>query len=186
MPTDEEYQRMYMNEKAVMQMAREQDASLTKWQLWAHDIIETIEHDLRGDKFVPDAEEPESGKGEWKRAEKDDAYMNEQGIRRTIGLTHSILNKNTYLSALREEHIYQFYKNFSIDFALMVVKNVEKFDIDLTNLWIIHDIVMTPIFTALMRALNAGERQFLSKTERRVERIVEVPQQAKRRKVLGF
>jgi hypothetical protein len=185
MASDEEYQRMYQNEKAVMQMSREQDAGLTKWQLFSDDIIAQIEHDLRGDKWVMDETDPE--KGEWKCAEEEDAYMNEQGIRRTIGLSHSILNKNTYLSALREEHIYQLYKNFSIDFALMVVKNVDKFGIDLTNLWIIHDIVMTPIFTALMRALNAGERQFLSKSERRIERIVEVPQQGgKRRKMLGF
>ena len=176
---------MYQNEKAVMSMSREQDAGLTKWQLWAHDIIETIEHDLRGDRFVIDREDPE--KGEWKRSEDADRYMNEMGIRRTIGLSHSILNKNTYLSALREEHIYQFYHNFSVDFSLMIVKNVKNFEIDLTNLWIIHDIVMTPLFTALMRALNAGERQFLSKTERRVERIVEVPQQGgRRRKMLGF
>jgi len=185
MPTDEEYQRMYMNEKAVMQMAREQDASLTKWQLWAQDLIEKMEHNLRGDKFKPDPEEPE--KGEWKRAEESDRYMNEMGIRRCVGLADSILNKNTYLSALREDHIYQLYKNMSIDFSLMIAKNVEKFEIDTTNLWIIHGIVMYPIFTALMRALNAGERQFLSKTERRLERIVEVPQQGgKRRKLLGF
>ena len=185
MANDEEYQRMYSNEQAVMQMSREQDAGLTKWQLFSDDIIAQIEHDLRGDKWIMDMADPE--KGEWKRAQDEDAYMNEMGIRRTIGLSHSLLNKNTYLSALREDHIYQIFKNFSIDFSLMVVKNIENFGVDLTNLWIIHDIVLTPMFMALMRALNAGERAFLSKSERRIERIVEVPQQGgKRRKMLGF
>ena len=158
---------------------QQQQADLTRWQLTTSDIVEQIEHDLAGEVWAEVMQDGKLVKG-WFKKGNAVPLMNEQGIREISSIISAHVNKVSALTNLDKHNIKTICKGLHIDLSELLFFKQEDFKIETDNLNIIVTKIMNLVFMGLQKSLDEGERAFLSRTQRSVERIVERPQQSKR------
>ena len=144
-----------------------QNASLTMWIEQSDDLIEQLEHDLRGDAY--NAEEDKWGRG-------DRPQLNDRGIRSVISIVRPIISKNTFLSNINEDDVFRVCKSTQRKAARLLFKNAEKFEIQTGHHETIQEIINNYVEFAVRRAMDQGEREFLSKSTQE-SRIIQPSQQ---------
>ena len=142
------------------------DEKLTKWQETTDDIAEYLEHDLRGDSWKLDQN---SQTGRWVHDERD-RLMNDEGIRAVTSLVKMSVNKIITLSDVNDDDIARICKRLHLALAKHFFHNQQKYAIKISYLELITTKIMNFVYVGLKKARGGGERQFLSKTERRAER----------------
>lgn len=156
-----------------------QTPELTRWQLSPDEILEFIEHELRGEDF-------DYSKNRW--IQKSTPILNEEGIRFIVSKIRRKVNKITFLSNLDEQIIYEMMLGFSQTLTQEIFNNGEAWGID----WnkghqnSIVDDVCDMVFIALRKALAQGERKFLGSHTKIMHRIDETPSRQVKEKKFGL
>lgn len=156
-----------LEKMAMMQGLSEPPVTMSddfsKWRLQMEDVIEVVEHNLRGEKWDNDSK---------KWVELGTRIMNEEGVVSISSTLSLFLNKNAFLS------------NFSEDDVLNLTKNIHKtLCTDLYYNWqrwkfkpeynIITRKIAILVFMGLKRAQEEGERLALRQSERIVRTFSE-------------
>lgn len=149
------------------------DPGFSKWQLDPRDVMELMEHALRGEIWK--TEKDDKG-GKWVRPKGVDPMMNELGIQAVLQKVTVIVNRVVIMSNLDEEAINSWLWDLGHVLAAELVAKSwpdNLWELDFKNLDTIHDMIMLLAEVSLKRAMYDGERKKLyeaqSITETRVE-----------------
>ena len=154
-----------------------QPPELTRWQLSADDVLEFIEHELRGEILDNSGQNPK-----WTAAGQP--ILNERGVRTVVGILRHHVNKILFLSNLDDQQIYDIMYNLSNNLTQILFNNGDDFDIN----WArghqntIVDNVCDLVFVSLRQALDQGGRKFFSSSTKVLHRIDESPAHEKSKK----
>ena len=139
-----------------------QDTNLITWQLELDNILERIEHLLKGDIL----EEDSDGNVKYIKAEnKDLVVLNDYGVQLIMNLVSFYLNRNTILSNYKELRIYEILYDLGNELADLMYINYEKMGLNtiekksrsaVLGLNILHILE-----SAYNRALEGAERDSL-------------------------
>jgi hypothetical protein len=149
---------------SVVQEQRNQP--LTDLQLIADDILEELEHGLRGDSY-------DTTNLRWipVKNKSDRIILVDKGIRDVINICRVFISRLTILSDLTEEEIYKTMQAISEENIWHLARNAEEyFGNDTDRIATAENIINHAIFITLKRALNAGERTSLSERVTQIER----------------
>ena len=148
-----------MQNLGYMNSAQPQANDDYKWDVLATDIIEELEHDLKGEVFIrsddPDTPEIE---GKWEKR-TGQQLLNEKGIREIITIVRSLVNKVMFFSNLDEYDIRLLTMRMRQNIAQNLFLNWEEYDIKKSDLTIVTDKVVYFMYVALKRALFGEERK---------------------------
>jgi hypothetical protein len=139
------------------------DPNFSQWQLSPQDVIEYIEHSLRGEIW-------DSKEKVWK--EKGRRKMNEIGIQAIVGEVNDRVNKIVIMSNLDEDMINGWLWDLGHDLAAEMFSRFYDWEIQYPDLEPIHNMVMILSEAALRRAWLEGERKRLYEQRREVETTV--------------
>ena len=141
-----------------------EDGNLIEWQLELDNILERIEHLLRGDKIEFD----DKGQMRWKKPDSsENEVFNDYGVQEILRILSMYLNRNTILSNYDEDTINNKIYDFSLELIDLVLVNHIKMGMDSDHKkrlfpMVIREIVDT-VHSCYLRALNGGERESLRK-----------------------
>lgn len=141
-----------------------QESNLIVWQLELDNILERIEHLLKGDILV------DNGKGDHVYTTPKDKrliILNEYGVQLVMNFISFYLNRNTILSNYREERIYEILHNLGYELSDLLYINYETMGLDTVEkksraaMFVMN--ILHMIESAYNRALNGDERESLRK-----------------------
>ncbi len=138
------------------------DISTFIYQLDPVDIITELRHNLMNETYNAD-------KKKW--MSKGTPKINEQGVNDIIDSVQSVVNKNTFLSDLDEDKIYDIMRILHVDIAALLFTNFYKYKIHKNHL---TQILWTPLlllFPALKRAESGKTLKSLTQMHQIVEQI---------------
>jgi hypothetical protein len=149
--------------------SREGQSELVKWQLMNEQILDELEHGLRGDKFDVETKQ-------WVTNE-DRRLLTDQGISILVSHVGSHVNKVTALSDLDEEMIRAITRDAANDITDLIFKNHYKWEINMRSgsPTLIVDKLRWLIYAGLRRSWQALFLEHLSKTRKEIARIGDVP-----------
>lgn len=139
-----------------------QDKDLIRWQLELDNILERVEHLLRGDELRFD----KGGNLIWKVPENPDHILfNEYGVQEILRILSLYLNRNTILSNYDEDTINYKVYDFGMELIDLIFMKYEQMGLDDVQKIKIYPMICREIIdvvhSAYLRALNGGERQSL-------------------------
>jgi len=138
------------------------DPAFSRWQLDPRDVIELLEHALKGEVWK--ADEDGEGAGKWHRPIGVRPMLNEAGVQAILQKVTSMVNRVVIMSNLEEKAINSWLWDLGHELAAELVSRMwpeNDWDIDFRNLDVIHDMVMLMVEASLKRALLDGERKKL-------------------------
>ena len=138
-----------------------------KFRLDNSDILEEIEHQLRGEVYgqLP------NGQGGY--IQKFPAEMSEEGIADILGMIYSLgINKNTILGNLTHEEIYTRCREVWKEAAQWMVKKKVKYNIDQDRRSILVKKIVYSIHSGLSRSEQGRESDQISTASQRVEHFL--------------
>lgn len=155
-----------------------QDPQLTKWTLTPDELLEFIEHELRGEDFDFETK---------KWMIKSKAIMNETGVRQIISIIRHHVNKIFFLSNLDEPQIYDMMFNLSNNLTQLLFNNGTEFEIDWSkgHQNFLVDNVCDLVFAGLRKSYDQGERKFLGSHTKVLHRIDEGGPQMVQKRHMG-
>lgn len=139
-----------------------QKEDLMRWQLDSLDIIQDIEHDLRGDVW-------DEKKNEW--IVSDDPRINEKGIRELISFIKLRVNKNVFLTDLSDKEINNIMINFRLDLVDLLYEKYRDYGIRKENLSTILNGIDDFVKIAIKRGWEALTLKHLGERVRTIERL---------------
>ena len=138
--------------------------NLIQWVLDPTEIIELLEHNLRG-------EIPGERRGEW--IPIGEQMLNDQGVRKMISMVAARVNKIVTMTWFDERHIYDIMFYLAMDIRNDMFINFEKYGIEFHNLTTVSQMIKDFTFAALMQAKDGGARNTWSKIQRVTTSIIE-------------
>ena len=130
------------------------DPSFSQWQLNASDVIEIIEHCLRGEIW-----RKEKGATGYEWVKGGSPKLNELGIQAITSEINSRVNKVVIMSNLTERTVNDILWDLSDNLAAELFLRIKDWGIDFADLNAIHDLVMTITEATVRRAMEDGERR---------------------------
>ena len=103
------------------------DGNVVQWQLETDDILDKIEHFLKGDIVKTDKD---GNVFYEKQKEKDLVILNEYGVNSIMQILGNYLNRNTILSYYNEERINEILGDLGDHIARFILCNYEKMGMD--------------------------------------------------------
>ncbi len=94
----------------------------------------------------------EDGKFKWLRL--GEPIMSEDGVRQVVSLIDRYINRNTLLSNLTEEEVYEIMRNFSKTLTKWLDNNKDLYGIERKDINIIKTSIVDMVFFALKQAQN--------------------------------
>lgn len=146
------------------------DADFNRWLEQSDDILNLLEHDLRGDILIED----KTGIY-WES--KGKPLLNEIGIRFVVGYLRHFANKNTYMSDLGEDRVGEICLATTLSLTDALFFRWVEFGINPDNFSVIVEHVNNIIEFAARRAMHGGERKFLKQTENIVRHYTSNPKE---------
>lgn len=131
--------------------------NLIRWVLTPREIIDEIDHNLRG-------EVPGSKPGQWEQ--KGERLLNDVGIRKMISIIASRVNKIMIMSNFDDKMILDMMFFVAMDIRTDLFENFEYYDMEFHNLTTVSQMVKDLLFGSLRQALNGGARLTWSKIQR--------------------
>jgi hypothetical protein len=144
-------------------MMAQQSAELVRWQLELNDVCDDIEHFLRGDVLV---------NGEW-APERAARLMSEEGIKSFLTILRGRLHKGIILSNFSEKEILPIMYRIAKEVTNFIYLKHDAYNIAFEHFDTIKNVICLNIHATLKRAQEAGERNFLSRTQRRIEQVTQ-------------
>lgn len=141
--TKEEFQPAYMGGA---------DPQLIKWQMEINVELEQMAQVLRGKFFDPNKKE---------LVELTKPLINELGIRMLLLQLQMRLTRFIILSDLDRRDVEGMTLKFSANMIDLLSVKQKEFAIEKSNLSIIKDMIVDPVYVTLCRAIGGGERRFL-------------------------
>lgn len=145
------------------------DPSFSTWQLDPKDVLELIEHTLRGEVW----KSSEDGRGGgWTKSDGIRPMLNEAGIQAILQKVTKVVNRVVIMSNLDEMSINNWLWDLGHDLAGELVVRIwpdNDWEIDEKDLDSIHDLIILLTEVALKRALHDGERRKLYETQKSTE-----------------
>lgn len=138
---------------------RSQNDGLTKWQLEPSDVIEELEHYMRGDVWT------EKG---WKVI-KDRRFMNDMGINRFLTIIRGHLSKIISMSELNDKEINRICYECRQAVIDEIYCHEKKFEIEKSTKDTLVMNIDHIVYCFIKQAKNGGLRRFLQTTERKIE-----------------
>lgn len=135
------------------------DPNFSQWQLNAQDVIEILEHCLKGDHW--------DGK-KWVER-KGKPRLNDYGIQGIISEIQSRVNKIVIMSNLTERNVNDILWDLGDHLADELFLKKTEWGIDFSDLSPIHDMVMVITEATLKRAMQDGERRKIYEGVKTVE-----------------
>lgn len=138
------------------------DEILAKVQLEVNDILERIEHLIRGDKLEIDSE---TGNVDWVRPESGEEVFNDYGVAILMEAVIAYINRNTLLSNYSEVVINQKMLDFSEEFSDQIFMQYDKMGLNTHSKrkrypLIVREVV-DMVHSAYLRSLHGEERKML-------------------------
>ena len=143
-----------------------QSDDVTKWRLGGDDIIENLEHHLKGEFLESEVKDTDEGPimiQKW-ISRPDARFMNDTGSKAVIATATAMVNRVVFLSNISEEHVYMICGDVELALSRLIYDNWTDFEVKRRPDPIIH-ILMDLVFTGLMRAKGGFENNNLTKTE---------------------
>ncbi len=141
---------------------QQQDSNLIMWQLELDNILERIEHLLRGDIVKVDKDENVTYEVP---KDKSLIILNSYGVQLIMNVTSFYLNRNTILSTYADNRINEILYDLGNELADVIYINYEKMGMDTIEKKSRHEILILNILhtieSAYNRALGGGERDSL-------------------------
>ena len=135
------------------------DQAVHLFRLDNRDIVEQIEHQLRGEALT------ETG---WKK--RYTAWANQEGVSRIMTILTSLgLNKNITLGNLTNEEIYARCQILWMKLAYMMCVNYYKYGIERSSRSVLIQLIVQPVHSALSRSELGREAKQLSSTTQHLE-----------------
>ncbi len=134
-----------------------QDTNLIEYQLGLDDILERIEHLLRGDVLKQDKkgniryEQPTNRDGS---VNQELQVLNEYGVQFLMNVVSSYLNRNTILSNYTEERIKEILFNLGNEITDQIYLNAEKMGLDTPERQKRYSIIVMQIVHIVESAYN--------------------------------
>ncbi len=142
-----------------------QDSNLIQYQLGSDDILEKIEHFLKGDIIKVDAD----GNVFYEtQSNKDLVLLNPYGVNIIMQILGNYVNRNTNLSFYTEERVNEILADFGDELADFVLCNYERIGLDTEykksryKLLVLN--ILHIIESAYRRALMGKEREGINST----------------------
>lgn len=140
----------------------ENNQNLIEWQLELDNILERIDHLLRGHELKFD----DAGNLTWREpTNKDNIVFNEYGVQEILRVLSMYLNRNTILSNYDDATIQLKMYDFGIELSDLVFLKYEEMGLDTEEKRKLYPIIIRElidtIHSAYLRALNGGERESL-------------------------
>jgi len=142
--------------------SQNQDGNLIEFQLELDNILERIEHLLKGEKLEIDGD----GNQEYKEPEnKDLIVLNDYGVQLLMNVISFYLNRNTILSNHKEERIYEILYDLGIELSDLIYASYEKMGLDSEYKRARYPMLVMNILhtveNSYNRSLHGGERDSL-------------------------
>ncbi len=139
-----------------------QDTNLIVWQLELDNILEKIEHLLKGDVVKVDGE----GNVSFEKPDDDSLIiLNEYGVQLVMNTVSFYLNRNTILSRYDSTRIYEILFDLGNELADVIYINYEQMGMTTMEKKSRHELLIINILHTLEscynRALSGGERDSL-------------------------
>lgn len=136
------------------------------WRLEAREIVDRIEHRLKGE-YLKTVEVEIDGKSdvieEW-QADPEARLMNDHGVKSLISLVEILVNKVSFLSNLDDDEIIDVCRDMHLAIVREIYNNWDDYDIKKQPGPVVNEI-MTLVFVGFKRAMGAGERTSLGSIE---------------------
>lgn len=137
------------------------DPTFSRWQLDPRDVMELLEHALKGEVWIPATDEED---GKWETPEGVTPMLNEAGVQAILQKISALVNRVIIMSNLDEIAINGWLWDLGHELAAELVSRMwpeNDWEIDFRNLDVIHDMVILLTEASLKRALLDGERKKL-------------------------
>src|SRR3990167_5615447 len=138
---------------------------LTRWTLDSSDVIDEVEHKLRGEIWDNSSE---------RYIKKYDELLNDKGINIMMSILHTHLTKNFKLTVLAEHEVLAISKAVRKDIIKLLFIYYKEYGAEKSKLSLIVNMVDHPIFVHLKSALNGETLKFLKTAEHRVDHVQSV------------
>jgi hypothetical protein len=133
---------------------------VTRYILETYDILEELEHKLRGEVF---------SFRQRKYLKKGKALMNDFGVNRIILLLSNFINRHIALSNFSDADVRRIGFEIRIELIKLLRLEWKTYEAEKSMLSMIVRMIDSSIYGMLKRAFNAGERKGLSQTYRHIE-----------------
>ena len=157
-------------QRYIQPTAAKPDNDFNKWLEQSDDILNLLEHDLRGDVLIED-----KGGIFWQR--KGRPLLNDYGISFVIGYIRHFTNKNTYMSNIDDRRVSTICLTTSIAITDALFYRWREFGISPDNFGVIVEHINNFVEFAARRAMGGGERKFLKQTESIIRHYANQPKQ---------
>jgi len=153
----------------LMQLMQQQriNENMIIWQLDPKEIIEEIEHYLRGERLGLD---PKTKKRAWEKW--GDAMLPEEGIKAVVTELRARLNKVVVLSNLDDASVKRMAMDCRLGIARLLFMKCKDWKIDYSYLSLIVHFIDDQVYSLLMRARNDGEREKIYTTQQYVKQEI--------------
>lgn len=136
------------------------DPAFSRWQLDPRDIVDQLDHYLKGEILKQD----ENGEYKWERPDNIKPMLNDAGVQAILQKVSTLVSRVVIMSNLEEKTINTWCWDLGHDLAAELPSRmwpVNEWDIDFRNLDVIHNMIMLFVEASLKRALLDGERKKL-------------------------
>lgn len=143
--------------------SREEDENLFKWQLEVDNILERIDHLLRGHilKML-------DGSVRWVESTNPEEQMfNDYGVNEILRTLSMYVNRNTILSNLTEEQVEFIVYDATCEINDLILCKYEDMGLNMYKKNVLYPMIVTELehtfYFTLLRALKGGQREALTK-----------------------
>lgn len=143
------------------------DSDLLMWALNSGDIIEELDHLLRGEFKNITADEKGREMIEW--MPHGEPLLNNRGIRMIVTTVASHLTKEKIVTDLPKQDVIRMAKSIRLDIIYLLMQRHEDFEVKQANWDIIVDIVDHYVFSNLCRGSEGTTLNFMKPMIKRVE-----------------
>lgn len=153
------------------------DASkdFSRWHLTSDELIEELEHDLKGEVWA---------NNKWQKRGKK--LLNNDGVREIITLVRGHVNKFTFLAKLSDDDVMDIMRHLDEAMIDLLAQKWEEFQIDMPDLDVIRQIVLTMIYAGMTRGLEGWTMDRVGSIMKTREVVMPQQQQPKRSLIAGF
>lgn len=136
--------------------------NMIKWQLELNEILERIEHVLRGDRV-----EYRDGHSIWVKIDEDDPdrLLNDFGVQEVLRILSMYLNRNTILGNYTEQEVYDKVFDFGDRLNTLFYTKYEKIGLNTfekrKNFEMLWGMLVDVVHSAYSRAIGGQERSSL-------------------------
>ncbi len=170
--TAEEKERKFAADQAALAMGQDEvpidpiaeKSDLLRWQQDLSDEEEQLVHDLKNEFFDGTT---------WKQLPDTRPFLNPSGINMLLTEARPLMNRNIMMSNFTEKRILLMLKDTCNTVVDNLTNNFDQYKVQFSNLSHIVRLFKNYIIPAPYRAVNNGERRYVTTTNKRVEAYTE-------------